>query len=466
MPYIDAALESRVLTAWSAQMDQCPAAARQLATDLADRHAVALVAHFYNVMLEDAGAGEFLSHEMVEKRLADSLQQWLAEVLAGGDQQTIARLIDRQLEVGYVHARIGIPAHLVATGARMVKQALAGHLEASTADRNTVLDALCYACTVIDLAVEVMIAAYSTAREQSVKDEEAYRYFVGIRHIGLERERQQGCLLEWENAVVFQLATGTPLENLPLLSSSPFGLWFKHKGEPVFNKDPQSAAVAGLISQCDSALLDLRGRPQGDTREGRTALLRQLHDYVSQIKGLTISMFEKIMELESGRDELTHLLNRRFLPTVLRREVALSGRGRKSFAIVLLDVDHFKSVNDRHGHAVGDLALQAVAAVLVRNLRVSDYAFRYGGEEFLLVVVETDADGARTMAERIRQQIAQEVIRLPGGGSLSLTVSIGIAMHTGHPDYARLIEAADTALYRAKTLGRNRIEMEAAEGPD
>lgn len=463
MPFIDAELETRVSTAWSAQIHGTPAAGIRLAQDLARRHAVALVGHFYTVMLEDEGAAEFLSHQMVEQRLAASLRQWLEEVLAGGDAETIGTLIARQLEIGHVHARIGIPAHLVAAGARMVKQTLAGHLAESDDDRDTVLQAVQYACTVIDLAIEVMIAAYSNAREQSVKDEEAYRYFVGIRHIGLERERQQGCLLEWENSVVFQLATGTPLANLPSLSSSPFGLWFKHKGEPVFKKDPQCATVATLIGQCDAAMRELAARPDGDTPDSRTVLLRQLHDWVAQIKGLTLSMFEKIMELESGRDELTHLLNRRFLPTVLRREVALSGRGRKPFAIVMLDVDHFKVVNDRHGHAVGDLALQAVASVLVRNLRVSDYAFRYGGEEFLLVVVETDAHGAHTLAERIRHQVAQESIKLPGGGSISLTVSVGIAVHTGHPDYARLVEAADTALYRAKAFGRNRVEIAASE---
>lgn len=455
----DAALETRVADAWAAEVSACPEEARCLAQDLAGRHAVALVGHFYIAMLKDESAGGFLSHELVERRLAASLQQWLAEVLAGGDDRTIAELIERQLQVGQVHARIGIPAHLVAAGARMIKQKLAGHIEASGADCVTVTKALRYASTVIDLAVEAMIAAYAGAHEESVKDEEAYRYFVGIHHIGLERERQQGCLLEWENLVVFQLATGAPLENLPLLSGSPFGLWYKHKGEPVFNKDPQAGAVAGLIADCDTAVCSLRDEAGCDTPQARTDLMRRLHDYVARIKALTLSMFEKIMELESGRDELTHLLNRRFLPTVLRREVALSSRGRKPFAVIMLDVDHFKAVNDRYGHSVGDLALQAVAAVLVRNLRVSDYAFRYGGEEFLIVVVEVDSVGALSTAERIRQQIARESIVLPEGGSLSLTVSVGVAIHTGHPDYARLIEAADTALYRAKSLGRNRVEM-------
>ncbi|MFA7669152.1 MAG: GGDEF domain-containing protein, partial [Burkholderiaceae bacterium] len=257
----------------------------------------------------------------------------------------------------------------------------------------------------------------------------------------------------------FQLATGVPLANLPLLSTSTFGLWFKHKGRPVFNKDPQADTVVELIASCDGAVQELQRSANGNSTEARMVLLRALHDKAAQIKQLTQSMFEKMTELESGRDELTHLLNRRFLSTVLRREVALSGRGRKSFSIAMIDVDHFKAINDQHGHASGDLALQTVAATLLRNLRVSDYAFRYGGEEFLLLLVETDTEQAQLVGERIRKEIADETVRLPNGATLKLTVSVGIASHLGHPDYARTLAAADTALYRAKALGRNRVEI-------
>lgn len=464
MPLIDADLHARVTTAWSHQFLNTSVSARALAQRQAQLHGVALVGHFYTSMLDDAGTSTFLSHQMVEERLAASLRQWLNEVLAGGDKHAIESLFLRQLQVGAVHARIGIPAHLVVAGARMIKQALARYIHQTdnlTADVSeaTLFQAMEYASIVIDLAIEVMIAAYSEARENSVKQDEAFRYFAGARNIGLERERQQGGLLEWENHVVFQLATGAPAANLPLLSAAHFGLWFKHKGQPVFGKDPQCATVNELIRECDKAIQELQDGILEDSAETRTTLLRQVHTTVAQIRQLTQSMFEKMMELESGRDELTHLLNRRFLSTVLRREVALSGRGKRSFAVIMVDVDHFKAINDRHGHASGDLALQTVAGILLRNLRISDYAFRYGGEEFLLVIVETDEKAALHAAERIRSQIEQETINLPGGHAMRLTVSMGVALHSGHPDYAHVINAADEALYRAKALGRNRVEI-------
>lgn len=462
MPLIDADLHNRVSSAWQHHYEHAPPAARHLVQEIARTHAVALVGHFYTTMLDDAGSSRFLSHELVEQRLAASLRQWLEDVLQGGDAEVVDSLIKRQLEVGSAHARIGIPAHLVVAGARMIKQALFGHIAVSGEEKGIRFAGMEYVSGVIDLAVEVMTAAYTQAREHSLKEDEAFRYFVGIKNVGMERERQQGGLLEWENAVVFQLATGAPLANLPLLSFATFGLWYKHKGQPIFHNDPQSATVTSLITECDAAIKALQSAPDGDTPAARTDLLRTLHTKAAQIRQLTQAMFEKMAELESGRDELTHLLNRRFLATVLRREVAMADRAKKSFAVTMVDVDHFKAINDKFGHAAGDIALQSVAAILMRNLRISDYAFRYGGEEFLLVIVETEAKEARSVAERIRKEVEAERVELPGGRSLEMTVSIGVAVHTGHPDYARLVDAADRALYRAKKQGRNRVEMATA----
>src|SRR5690606_37207357 len=149
------------------------------------------------------------------------------------------------------------------------------------------------------------------------------------------------------------LAQGTTTANMPLISAAIIGLWYKHKEQPVCGKDPQCATVNELIRECDKAIQELQDGILEDSAETRTTLLRQVHTTVAQIRQLTQSMFEKMMELESGRDELTHLLNRRFLSTVLRREVALSGRGKRSFAVIMVDVDHFKAINDRHGHASG-----------------------------------------------------------------------------------------------------------------
>jgi diguanylate cyclase len=127
-----------------------------------------------------------------------------------------------------------------------------------------------------------------------------------------------------------------------------------------------------------------------------------------------------------------------------------------------VDIDHFKRVNDGHGHAAGDAALRHVADYLLANVRSSDFVFRYGGEEFLIVFCETDLRAAQSIAERICRNLAQESIQLPDGSTVALTASIGVAPFEGHPDYEFLLQTADTALYQAKNSGRNRVVTMAA----
>ncbi|RYG94850.1 MAG: GGDEF domain-containing protein, partial [Alphaproteobacteria bacterium] len=121
----------------------------------------------------------------------------------------------------------------------------------------------------------------------------------------------------------------------------------------------------------------------------------------------------------------------------------------------------FKGINDRYGHDAGDRVLERIAQVIAANARSGDFAFRYGGEEFLLVCVEQTESEALQTAETLRRHIGAEVIQLANHGDISVTASVGVAIHDGHPDYQRLINRADEALYRAKNEGRNRCMMAA-----
>jgi diguanylate cyclase (GGDEF)-like protein len=127
---------------------------------------------------------------------------------------------------------------------------------------------------------------------------------------------------------------------------------------------------------------------------------------------------------------------------------------------MMIDIDDFKSFNDRHGHPRGDDALRAVSAVIRVNLRDSDIAARYGGEEFVILLPETDASGARLVADRIREGIEAQKVVVESQALASCTVSIGLASFPAHvPTAAALVESADKALYRAKHRGKNRVEV-------
>lgn len=155
------------------------------------------------------------------------------------------------------------------------------------------------------------------------------------------------------------------------------------------------------------------------------------------------------LEAQSTRDVLTGLSNRRVLVRVLPRTEAGS--------VVMMDLDHFKRVNDQHGHAMGDAVLVAFGAVLRQQVRAHDTICRIGGEEFALVLADEDARGVAEMVERVREAWSM-------AGPLPVTFSAGLARVSAEGGTAALL-AADRALYRAKELGRNRTEV-AAPAPD
>src|SRR5712691_8124385 len=159
------------------------------------------------------------------------------------------------------------------------------------------------------------------------------------------------------------------------------------------------------------------------------------------------------LERLSVTDPLTGLYNRRHLVGTLANEVQRSRRLRRTFSVLLADVDHFKQYNDTHGHLAGDAALVKVAEILRKTTRGVDSVARYGGEEFLVMLLEAPIATAIIVAERIRARVATEEF---GGGRT--TVSIGIAEYPAHGDTPEeLIASADAAMYQAKSAGRDRV---------
>jgi diguanylate cyclase (GGDEF)-like protein len=158
----------------------------------------------------------------------------------------------------------------------------------------------------------------------------------------------------------------------------------------------------------------------------------------------------------STRDPLTGVNNRSSFRRVLDREVDLSRRHGAPLSLIMLDVDRFKSINDKHGHVVGDLALKSIVGCMVSCIRESDILFRYGGEEFCIALANTNLLGACKLAERIRRKLEILVVRT-SRTRLHVTASFGVAMLAENDDALQLVEKADDSLYRAKALGRNRI---------
>ncbi len=168
-------------------------------------------------------------------------------------------------------------------------------------------------------------------------------------------------------------------------------------------------------------------------------------------------------------DALTGLANRRTVTEFAHRDIEIARRGGRPLAIALLDLDDFKSANDRHGHAAGDALLCATAAACLRTVRAADTVARWGGEEIVIVMPDTGPDGAAVLMDRLRTEVAAARVRGTAGASVGCTASIGVAGLRTDDDgapapnvFERLVAEADRAMYDAKRAGKDRVRVAVA----
>lgn len=186
----------------------------------------------------------------------------------------------------------------------------------------------------------------------------------------------------------------------------------------------------------------------------------RLRQYRRSVEDTNLSLTQLNAQLEdlATVDPLTGLYNRRFMDETLEREVVRAKRKQAPLAVIMIDIDHFKSFNDALGHAAGDVVLRAAGELMKRHTRASDVVCRYGGEEFLVVMPEAGAEIARERAEALRLAVQKLAISHEGRALGEVTISLGIAMFPQHgSSVAELVAAADAALYDAKSRGRNRL---------
>ena len=173
-----------------------------------------------------------------------------------------------------------------------------------------------------------------------------------------------------------------------------------------------------------------------------------------------------LTEVAALVDPLTELSRRHVLEDALRREAGRLKRTGGSLALVMVDLDHFKRINDTHGHRVGDQVLARVGRLLRSSARNLDLPARFGGEEFAVLLYDTEMDGALSFAERFRGNLREMRVPVEGRAAVEVTASLGVAVGSDLVDPEALIEAADRALYRAKSEGRDRLVSVTVEGPD
>ncbi|RMG12035.1 MAG: GGDEF domain-containing protein [Deltaproteobacteria bacterium] len=289
----------------------------------------------------------------------------------------------------------------------------------------------------------------------------------------VEAESASVLLLDEERAALLARATyGLPPEEARDLSfrlGEGIAGWVAEQGVslrlPDARRDPRFKHIEGqkteIVSMCTVPLA---------TREGAIGVItvtapKPDHFDEEDERVLTFLAGSVVKDVENARlyrlavtDSLTRAYNRQYLSERLPEEIERHRRYGDSISVVLFDVDHFKRVNDVHGHAAGDAVLVAIADLARELCRETDSVVRYGGEEFLLLLPKTGREGARQLADRLRRRVAHHVVTTEEG-AITVTLSAGVAEVQPEEEAQSLLARADAALYLAKRRGRNRVEV-------
>ncbi|HEC14258.1 MAG TPA: GGDEF domain-containing protein, partial [Rhodospirillales bacterium] len=421
-------------------------------------NAAEIINIFYSELLGHPDVELFLDSEIVAERLPKVVTEWLTGLFDPRTEEEIAAYVERQREIGRIHARLNIPMHLVVDGMRLVRREVNKRMISADIKRDILVQAIVLIDETLDHVMSLMNESYMNDLLQHERNLQSFKMQVPPLSLAMECERMRSFVYDWFNrTVLFFYENNAPsIGQWTTLERSEFGLWVIHK-IPILVQEPkfETRLRHQVRSIDDAAAKTAAERAQGIGKQF-TSNLHTLTDCVSEVAWALSSLIDETLKMESGRDTLTKLFNRRFLPTVIQHETELSTKHETPFGIIMFDIDHFKNVNDTHGHDAGDMVLRQFAEILAHNVRANDYVFRFGGEEFLVVLGDVVENAAFDIAEKARTTVADAAFKIGSGKNLNITTSVGIAIHDGHPDYNRTIKRADDALYSAKHGGRNR----------
>lgn len=443
---------------WNDIRQTIPAPARCRAGALVHAQAMPLASLFYRHILGDPQLSPLIDHELVNQRLSASLVAWLRELF---DTDTPAETLSRtQRRVGEVHARIGVSHLHVATAGRMLKRAIAALLRADAAD--TAVDdaaAVQYVYEVIDLAMDAMADSMGSAATRMARSDESYRLHTLTQNLRAERERQRTHLVEWLQELLVKHYWEEPKPaSRPQQAASHFELWVEHKARMMFDDTTEFLALSERMRRINQELLPRLRESRDDPTQARN-IVAAMHEEAAAMKLLLGTLFDRASAADDGRDTLTQLLNRRYLPSIVKREIGLSQAGGQPFSLLLLDIDRFSDIAVTLGASAADGVLAQIADALNNSVRASDFVFRVGDDQFAILLVDSSREAASEVAEGLRHAVEGLMVRSPLALAPQLTISAGVATFEGHPDYEHLLRRVESALDRAKRDGGNRVAV-------
>lgn len=409
---------------------------------------------FYSALLADKASAYFLDNDIVEARLKKQLAHWLKNTLSPKCEDQVQESLRSHLKVGEVHSRVEIPMPLVDAGMTIIKGAILKTLLQAGLPRVQAINAVLLITKILDAAMSLINESYLRGKVGHERTSQEFITASSAQELALEIERIKSTIYQWMTANLISFPDASEAFSEPI-EKKDFGLWIKHK-LPLITTDKKRLEQINLaLTASERHRVDLLRSGKGDRRKELEALKTVLQELIWHLTEEANANLAK----ESKQDALTLLLERRFLDPILQQETQMTMNGRPAYSIIMLDLDHFKRVNDLFGHQSGDTVLRYCCRIIKESIRLTDYAFRYGGEEILIVAPEMLLEDAVTLAERIRKAIKSAAVKISDSRSIKVTASFGVAMFSGHPDYQNLINEADAKLYEAKQAGRNCVRF-------
>lgn len=455
-PTEDDEMAQEAIRAWRELFSSTSLTIREAVASVVNQGAEALTEDFYTRMLEHPRAASFLDQERVQKRLRASMRRWMRELFATLQPEQIPQAIDRQIEVGTVHARIRLPIDLIPSGIRLLKRGIRRRIAFTTLDADERLIAQIYVSDLLHLADGLMNQAYFRDTQQVVRNDEAYRQLSHKRSLAFERTRQRAALSEWAEALL--IATWSRDMRPSPLRDSEFGIWLHHKGAVLFERCAEFEAICDAVEVMDTQLLPRLAQARAD-RVLSDAAVNTIKQLLDLIRHKLNDLFDSSQQQDDGVDEETRLPDQRYLPAILAREMRAHQQSGRPFCLVMIEIQFPALKSQGHGGARQRL-LQASAQAVVETSRTTDHVFRYDEHRFLLVAVECDLGKANDIAAALAEKLGHTVNTGNVHGlwtPITPSVSIGIAEYDRHPDYQYFIQRAEAALAEAVTTRRGRI---------
>ncbi|MBF0183050.1 MAG: GGDEF domain-containing protein [Magnetococcales bacterium] len=418
----------------------------------------AVVHSFFKEIHEIDELASLIDNSIVTRNLLEAMDQWWGDLFRPSNPAEVEQFILRQLEIGSKHADLNINLHYIHHAIRIFKREIHSRLDFQVELPEKQVAMAQLLDELLDIISSLMSDSYFKNLVKYETDTLSLRMNALSQNVAIECERVRSQLLEWSKGILFNLFQNRRIDPDTLIYAeySMFGMWVFHKADLLLPEPSMVDKLKQHLRHIDMELSQVATLRSEGLKPKFLNKVRAFDSHVNQTAWYLSSLVEQIVKLDAGRDSLTSLYNRRYLDTVLRRETEISMKQGYSYSVLLLDIDFFKKINDTYGHDAGDAILRQFSELLVGSLRISDFLFRLGGEEFLAVLGNTNRKHAVPIAEKIRRECEQKPFVVHHDQIIRVTCSIGIAIYKGHPDYNLLIKQADQALYAAKQSGRNR----------